>query len=110
MRKEYPSDVTREQFEKIRPLLENARKKTKPRKVDLYEVFCGLLYLLRSGCQWRMIPSEFPKWKTIYHYFQVWSYRLGENEISVLEQVLKKIAWRGAKEPWAKPEDELWDC
>ena len=41
LRKKYPSDITREQFERIRPLLEQARKRTKPRTVDLYEVFCG---------------------------------------------------------------------
>ncbi|MGQ5525697.1 IS5/IS1182 family transposase, partial [Chitinimonas sp. PSY-7] len=36
MRTPYPSDISREQFEAIRPLLENARKKTSPRRVDLY--------------------------------------------------------------------------
>jgi transposase len=51
MRPIYPSDISSEQFELIRPLLESARKKTAPRKVDLYEVFCAVLYLLRSGCQ-----------------------------------------------------------
>ncbi len=50
MRKtQYPSDVSREQFEQIRPLLESVRKKTKPRSVDLYEVWCAALYLLKSG-------------------------------------------------------------
>ncbi|MDR0735224.1 MAG: IS5/IS1182 family transposase, partial [Zoogloeaceae bacterium] len=39
MRKSYPSDISREQFEVIRPLLESARKKTCPRRVELYEVF-----------------------------------------------------------------------
>src|ERR671915_465134 len=41
MRKKYPSDITRKQFQKIRPLLEKARKKTKPRTLDRYDVFCG---------------------------------------------------------------------
>jgi transposase len=61
MRKSYPSDISREQFETIRELLESARRKTSPRRVDIYEVFCAVLYLLRSGCQWRMLPEEFPK-------------------------------------------------
>lgn len=52
-----PSDISREQFELIRPLLEGVRKKTRPREVDLYEVFCALLYLLKSGCQYPQIPS-----------------------------------------------------
>ncbi|MGC8551050.1 MAG: transposase, partial [Acidobacteriaceae bacterium] len=52
-RKAYPSDVSREQFESIRPLLEGVRKRTKPRTVDLHEVFNAVLYVLKSGCQWR---------------------------------------------------------
>ena len=50
-RKQYPSDISPEQFEQIRPLLESVRKRTKPRTVDLYEVFNAVLYLLKSGCQ-----------------------------------------------------------
>ena len=42
MRKKYPSNISLEQFEQIRPLLKSARKKTKPLKVDLYEVFCAV--------------------------------------------------------------------
>ncbi len=71
--KQYPSDISREQFEQIEFLLSSIRKKTKPRTVDLYEVFCGVLYLLKSGCQWRMLPGEFPKWRTVYSYFAQWS-------------------------------------
>ena len=40
----YPSDISREQFARILPLLESARRRTKPRTVDLYDVFCGVLY------------------------------------------------------------------
>ncbi len=69
MRKIYSSNISKEAFEEIRPLLESVRKQTKPQTVDLYEVFCGVLYLLKSGCQERMLPSEFPKWRTMHAYF-----------------------------------------
>ncbi len=72
-RKPYPSDISREQFERIRPLLESVRKRTKPRTVDLHEVFNAVLYLLKSGCQWRMLPEGFPNWVTVYSYFAKWS-------------------------------------
>lgn len=49
MRAKYPSDISPEQFESIRALLESARKRTRPRRVDLYEVFCAVLYLLNIG-------------------------------------------------------------
>ena len=100
MRKGYPSDIKREQFEVIKPLLESARKKTAPRRVDLYEVFCAVLYLLRTGCQWRALPSDFPKWRTVHSYFAIWSEpREGG---SLLEQALKKSGWRGPRETGAQ--------
>jgi transposase len=69
----YPSGITREEFEIIRADLESARKTTKTRKIDPYDVFCGLLYLLKSGCWRRMIPVDFLKWNTIYFYYSIWS-------------------------------------
>jgi len=73
MKKKYPSDIPKEQFEQLRSILESGRKKTDPRKVDLYEVFCTILYLFKSGCQWRMLPEVFPKWNTFYYYFSIWN-------------------------------------
>ena len=89
-KKSYPSDISREQFEQIRSLLEGVRKQTKPRVVDLYEVFCAVLYLLRRGCQWRMLPGEFPKWRTVYSYFAKWS-EPGPDGIRVLERAKNQV-------------------
>ena len=86
----YPSDISREQFARILPTLESARRRTKPRIVDLYDVFCGVLYLLKSGCQWRMLPADFPDWRTCYQYFRQWSEQPDPEQDSILEQVLKK--------------------
>lgn len=52
-------------------LLEGAHQKTGPREMALYEG--SVLYLLRTGCQWRMLPESFPKWRTVHVYFQSWS-------------------------------------
>ena len=71
------------------PLLESARKRTAPRKVDLYDVFCAILYLQRTGCSRRALPGDFPKWRTVHSYFQRWS-EPRENGISLLEEALKK--------------------
>lgn len=86
----YPSDISREQFEIIRHDLENAKKKPRPRTYDLYDVFCAVLYMLRGGVQWRMLPADFPSWKLVYCYFKVWS-KPNENGISLLDKILKKI-------------------
>jgi len=107
MRKQYPSDISRAQYEIVRELLENARKKTKPRQVDLYDVFCGVLYVLKSGCQWRMLPSDYPKWRTVHEYFSQWSAKESETELSLLEQALKKSGWRGPTQTGTQRRDEF---
>lgn len=107
MRKSYPSDIKREQFEVILPLLESARKKTAPRRVDLYEVFCAVLYLLRTGCQWRALPSDFPKWRTVHSYFSIWNEP--HEGGSLLEQALKKSGWRGPRETGAQRMQRILD-
>lgn len=100
MRNSYPSDISHEQFELIKPLLESARRKTSPRRIDLYEVFCAVLYLLRTGCQWRALPHDFPKWRTVHSYWAIWSEpREGG---SLLEQALKKSGWCGPREVGAQ--------
>ena len=73
MRKKYASEITPEQFEEIPWLLQSVRRRTKPTAVDLSEVFCAVLYLLRKGCQWRFLPTEFPKQRTVHSYFCKWS-------------------------------------
>jgi transposase len=108
-RKQYPSDVSREQFERVRPLLEGVRKRTKPRTVDLYEVFNAVLYLLRSGCQWRMLPDGLPKWRTVHSYFAKWS-EPGQVGNSALERAFKKIGWRGPRQTGTQRHDQLFDC
>ena len=72
-----------------------------PLKLDLYEVFCAVLYLLRTGCQWKFLPSEFPKWTTVYAYWRKWS-EPDQHGVSVLEQALKKSGWRGPRETGAQ--------
>lgn len=102
----YPSDITREQFELIREDLENAQKKTRPRKTDLYDVFCAILYILKGGIQWRMLPSDFPKWQLVYHYFSVWK-KPDESGMSVFDRVLKKISENYPQRSFEKRYDEL---
>ncbi len=86
----YPSDIGAEQFECIRPILEKARTKTRPRAVDLHHAFCGVLYVLKSGCQWRMLPKDFPRWRTCYEYFRKWS-EAPHGQLSLLEEAFKKV-------------------
>ncbi|WP_166485000.1 IS5 family transposase [Nitrosomonas eutropha] len=87
-RPKYASDISREKFAEIEPLLRSVRRRTKPATVDLYEVFCAVLYLLRTGCQWRYLPDKFPKWQSVYAYWRKWS-EPDQDGVSLLEQALK---------------------
>jgi transposase len=58
--------------------------------VDLYEVFNAVFILLKNGCQWRMLPAGFPKWRTVHSYFTQWS-EPGPDGIGVLEWASKTI-------------------
>ena len=97
----YASDISREKFAEIEALLRSVRRSTKPTQIDLYEVFCALLYVLRTGCQWRFLPQEFPKWQSVYAYWRKWQ-EPDPDGVSVLERALKKSGWRGPKETGAQ--------
>ena len=90
MRKSYPSDITLEQFEKIRPELENLKKVTHPRTYNLYNLFCAVLYLLKEGCSWRAIPHDFPKWQNVRYHYDIWT-QPDENGVCVLDRILRKL-------------------
>jgi transposase len=71
-RKSYPSDVSDAEWEQIEPLIPKPKPGGRPRTTDMREVFNAILYVLRSGCQWNMLPHDFPPKGTVYHYFNTW--------------------------------------
>jgi transposase len=68
-----------------------------------------VLYLLRTGCQWQFLPSEFPKWQTTYADFAKWR-KPDQDGISVLERALKKSGWRCPRETGAQRLSSALDC
>ncbi len=66
----YPTDITETQWQYIEKVLLPQERK---RKHDLKEVWNAIFYLVRSGCQWRMLPKDYPKWELVYYYFRKWS-------------------------------------
>jgi len=71
--------------------LESAKKRTKPRIIDLYQVFCAILYILKTGSQWRMLPHDFPIWQSVYSYFRLWKNKETETSNSLLETILNQL-------------------
>lgn len=66
--KEYPTSVNNSQWQCIKKMLNDKRK----RKVSLYVGWDATLYRLKTGCPWRMLPKEFGSWSIVYHYFRKW--------------------------------------
>ena len=72
---QYPTDLTDEQWTFLQPYLPQPKWKSGGRgrpPCDLRPIINGILYLNKTGCQWRMIPKEFGNWSTIYRYFKRW--------------------------------------
>jgi len=70
--KGYPSDLNDDKWALLEPLLPPAKPGGRPRTVNLRAIINALLYVLRSGCAWRMLPHDFPPWGTVYTYFRNW--------------------------------------
>jgi putative transposase len=72
MPQRYPTDLTDIEWTILLPLIPTAQAGGRPRTTDMREVVNAILYSLRSGCQWRMLPTDFPPYQTVYHYFWTW--------------------------------------
>lgn len=65
----YPSDLLDREWKLIKPYFMNSRTNNGRKRVHPYrEILNAIFSLLRSGCAWRMLPHEFPPWKTVFHY------------------------------------------
>ena len=69
--RQYDTDLTDEQFALIEPFLPR-RKETGRPPADLREVLNAILYLVRTGCQWRLLPKDFPPWSTVHTWYRRW--------------------------------------
>lgn len=68
-KKRYPSDLSDSQWIEIQGFYkEQYNRQGRPPSSNLREIWNGILYVTRSGCSWRMLPKDFPPWKTVYHH------------------------------------------
>ena len=89
----YPTNVSDSQWQIILKDLDTERN----RKYDLREIVNAILYLVKTGCQWRMMPGDFAAWKTVYYYFSVW--KKGEIFEVIHEALVEKVrVMEGKKE------------
>lgn len=71
-RKPYPSDLSDDEWALLAPLIPPAQKGGRPRSVDMREVLNAIFYVLKSGCQWDMLPHDLPAKGSVYHYYNTW--------------------------------------
>ncbi|MEP0772676.1 IS5 family transposase [Trichocoleus sp. ST-U1] len=71
-RKPYPSDLSDAEWEILKPLVPKPKGFGHPVEVDFREIFNGIFYVQRTGCQWEMMPHNLPPYSTVYNYFQKW--------------------------------------
>ena len=96
MRKPYPSDLTDEQWEIVRPLIPVSRV-GRPREVDMREVLNAIFYLDRAGCPWDMLPHDFPPKSTVSDYFAPW--RDDGTWQEIMDALRQKVRVAAGKEP-----------
>lgn len=68
----YPTDLTDDQWQILRNLLPRRSRRGSPQRVCRRAVVNAILYVVRTGCAWRFLPHDFPKWKTVYGIFLGW--------------------------------------
>ncbi len=80
--KQYSTDLSDSQWNAILDILQDYRK----RKHSLREIFNAIFYLLKTGCQWRLLPHSFPSWKLVYYYFSKWK---SDGTIEMIHELLR---------------------
>src|ERR687891_672445 len=72
MRRAYQTDLSDAEWSHIEPLVPAPKAPGRPRVHTLREILDAIFYIVRSGCAWRLLPHDFPPWKTVHHYFRIW--------------------------------------
>ena len=68
----YPSDLSDKEWAYLEPLIPAAKSGGRPAKYPRRELVNAMLYVLRTGGSWRMLPHDLPPWESVYGYFRRW--------------------------------------
>ena len=71
-RKPYPSDLTKPEWAQVSRFIPPPKPGGRPAKHDRKDIVDAILYVARTGCQWRALPHDFPPWGTVQWYFRIW--------------------------------------
>ncbi len=93
----YETDLTDEQWVAIQPMVErSADREGRPTEIDLRAIVNALRYMNRTGCQWRLIPADFPPKGAVRYYFDKWTH---DGTFVAINDSLRKAARRALDRP-----------
>lgn len=87
----YPCNLTEKQWSLIENIIEPNNKRK--RKHALRDIFNAILYVVKAGCQWRMLPADFAPWNTVYFYYRKWKF---EGVIEQIHEFLRSLVRKKA--------------
>lgn len=95
-RKKYPDDLTDQEWQLVEPLFKKeGTNRGRPLKYSRREILDAIFYVLRTGCQWRHLPHDFPPWRAVYVQYDRWKQKgLFEKMNSFLRKTLRKTLGR----------------
>ena len=91
----YPSDLTDKQWAEIEPLIPAAESGGRDREVNMREVLNGILYLVRGGVSWRMLPHDLPPWGTVHYYYR--RFRLDGTWVKIHDTLRGRVRKRAGR-------------
>jgi len=97
MRQPYPTDLTDHQWEVYGALLPEAKPGGRPRTIDLREIMNAIFYVMRTGCAWRMLPHDLPRWDIVYKYFELWT--KDGTWVRVHDELRKQVIKKNGRDP-----------
>ena len=97
MRRAYQTDLSDAEWSYIEPHLPASAASGRPRVHTLREIVDAIFYIVRSGCAWRLLPHDFPPWKTVHHYFRTW--RIDGTWERMHSALLKRVRVRLKRNP-----------
>ena len=96
-RKSYPSDLTDAQCKKLSSFLPTPQPLGRPLKWEMCLIINAIFYVVKSGCQWRMLPHDMPPWQTVYYHFRKW--KADDTWLLIHQSLHEQTRRDGGKEP-----------
>jgi len=92
----YPTDLKYTEWQQIMEFFPSY-KRGRPRKWEMWQILNAILYVNRTGCQWRMLPVDFPPWPTVYGYY--WRWKRNGLWVAINETLVKQVRKKVGRDP-----------